>query len=174
MLVLMTSVNASSPPGRRSSQRADLGIVDALVQTSFLIQKMLEDIAAEHELSIIQARLLGVLRDREPRMAHLAQLLGLSKQSTTGLVDRAEHRGLVRRVFIPVGDGRAVHVSLTEAGHNIAEQVVAQVSMRVATVAAELSETNRARLSALLSQLVVADAGHHGTDLGPLPQAATR
>jgi len=42
--------------------------VDALAQLSFLVQGALAEIAAQHDLSIIQTRLLGVLRDREPTM----------------------------------------------------------------------------------------------------------
>jgi DNA-binding MarR family transcriptional regulator len=162
----VTSIDVSQP-ARRRARRIDLGIVDALVQTSFLIHTMLEDIAAEHDLSITQARLLGVLRDHEPRMAHLAELLGLSKQSATGLVDRAERRGLVRRVTIPVGDERAVHVSPTDHGRELAGEIAAQASRRVAAVAGDLSDTNRQRLSMLLSQLVLRDAELHGTDLTP-------
>jgi DNA-binding MarR family transcriptional regulator len=44
------------------------------------------------DLSIPATRLLGVLRDREPTMLELAQLLELDKSSVTGLVDRAERR----------------------------------------------------------------------------------
>jgi DNA-binding MarR family transcriptional regulator len=163
----MSASNRSQPTGVRSNRRTDLGIVDALVQSSFLVQEMLDDVAAEHELSIIQTRLLGVLRDREPRMAHLAQMLGLSKQSTTGLVNRAERRGFVSRISIPIGDERAVHVSLTEQGRGIIEQISAQVSLRVAMVTADLTETNLSRLSKLLSQLVLRDADQHGRDLDP-------
>lgn len=167
MLWAMTTTDLPHTRTRRPSRRVDLGIVDALVQSSFLIQQMLGDITAEHDLSITQARLLGVLRDREPRMAELAQLLALSKQSTTGLVDRAERRGLVRRVSIPVGDERAVHVSLTDDGRRLATEVHDQVAQRVAAVASDLSEANRARLSMLLSQVVVRDADQHGADLDP-------
>jgi DNA-binding MarR family transcriptional regulator len=141
--------------------------VDSLVQTSFLVQAVLEQAAGSRDLSIIQARLLGVLADREPRMAHLAQLLGLTKSSTTGLVDRAERRGLVRRIDIPVGDERAVHVTLTEQGRELAREVSAQVDRRLTTLAAGLSETSRARLSKTLTQLVFYDAELSGIDLDP-------
>jgi DNA-binding MarR family transcriptional regulator len=72
----------------------DLGIVDALAQLTFLVQGTLARRAAEYELSIIQMRLLGVLRDRTPAMNDLAKILELDKSSLTGLVDRAERRGL--------------------------------------------------------------------------------
>src|ERR1700749_4966555 len=82
----------SSRPG------GQLSPVDGLAQLSFVIQGMLERRAAGHHLSLAQVRLLGVLRDRMPTMNELARRLGLDKSSTTGLVDRAERRGLVARV----------------------------------------------------------------------------
>jgi DNA-binding MarR family transcriptional regulator len=145
---------APQSPGPRRRQ-PDLGIVDALVQSSFLVQAVLGQAAAEHDLSITQARLLGVLRDREPRMAQLAGLLELSKSSTTGLVDRAERRGLVRRAALPVGDERAVHVMLTGNGRELEQTLTAEVTRRLTALAAGLSETGRARLSKSLTRLVL-------------------
>ena len=100
-------------------------------------------------------------------MAQLAQLLGLTKSSTTGLVDRAERRGLVRRKDIPVGDERAVHVTLTGEGRELARAVTAQVDQRLTALAASLSDTGRARLSKALTQLVFRDAELSGVDLDP-------
>jgi len=154
-------------PQQPGPRRPDLGIVDALVQSSFLVQAVLDEAAAEHDLSIVQARLLGVLRDREPRMAQLAQLLELTKSSTTGLVSRAEKRGLVRRTTIPVGDDRAVHVTLTEQGRELGQKFTAQVTRRLTTLAGGLSETRRTQLSKALTQLVFCDAELSGIDLDP-------
>jgi DNA-binding MarR family transcriptional regulator len=155
----------SSHSSRPASRQPDLGIADALVQTSFLVQAILGEVAAEHDLSIIQARLLGVLRDRELRMAQLARVLGLTKSSTTGLVERAEGRGLVQRVAIPVGDERAVHVVLTDAGRELTAQLAPQVARRLTGVVEHLSAANRTRLSSLLTQVVLRDAELHGVDL---------
>jgi DNA-binding MarR family transcriptional regulator len=160
----MSSQLPSGPPGPRR-RRPNLGIVDALVQSSFLVRAVLDQAAAEHDLSIVQARLLGVLRDREPRMAQLAQLLELTKSSTTGLVDRAEKRGLVRRTAIPVSDERAVHVMLTDQGREREQKFTAQVTRRLMALAAGLSETGRAQLSKALTQLVLYDAEQSGVDL---------
>src|ERR1700749_2503033 len=100
---------------------AELSAVDGLAQLSFLVQRMLERRAAEHELSIIQTRLLGVLRDRRPTINELGRLLGLDKSSVSGLVERAERRGLVARAPSPV-DGRSVLVSLTDTGRVLIDQ----------------------------------------------------
>ncbi|ERK69221.1 hypothetical protein N136_04459, partial [Leifsonia aquatica ATCC 14665] len=73
----------------------DDALVDALVQTSFVVTGVLTRVAAERDLSLTQLRMLGVLRDRRPRMAQLAALLGLDKSTVSGLIERAERRGLV-------------------------------------------------------------------------------
>jgi DNA-binding MarR family transcriptional regulator len=143
----------------------NLGIVDGLVQTSFAVQTALGEIAAEHDLSIVQVRLLGILRDREPRMAQLAHALGLTRSSATGLVDRAERRGLVRRTTVPVGDERAVHVVLTAGGRELIDTLAVQVGRRLHALVEDFSETNRQRLSLLLTRLVIRDADMRGVDL---------
>jgi DNA-binding MarR family transcriptional regulator len=156
-----------SRTARSRRRQPDLGIVDALVQTSFLVQAVIREAADEQDLSIVQARMLGVLRDREPRMAQLAKLLELTKSSTTGLVDRAERRGVVRRTVIPVGDERAIHVVLTDEGRELEQKYTAQVARHLVRLAAGLSETSRARLSKDLSHLVLYDAELSGVDLDP-------
>src|ERR1700754_213954 len=92
---------------------ASLSTVDGLAQLSFLVLGRLERRAAEHDLSIVQTRLLGVLRDRRPTMNELAKLLGLDKSSISGLIDRAERRGLVTRVP-STSDRRVTQVALTD------------------------------------------------------------
>jgi DNA-binding MarR family transcriptional regulator len=131
----------------------DLGIVDGLVQLSFLMQEILGQAAARHDLSVAQLRLLGVLRDREPGMQELARYLKLDKSSVTGLVDRAERRGLVRRVADPQ-DGRAVRVASTARGQDLAARGAEEVGRQVAVLVRGLPEADRSRLSELASAVV--------------------
>jgi MarR family transcriptional regulator, lower aerobic nicotinate degradation pathway regulator len=133
---------------------ADLGIVDALAQLSFLVQGTLAKRAAEADLSMIQTRLLGVLRDRQPTMQELAAILDLDKSSITGLVDRAEARGYVRRIP-SAEDRRAVHVRLTASGRRLVNRVAAAFAADLATVTSSLSLADRTRLSHLASQVVL-------------------
>ena len=118
---------------------------------------MLERRAAEHDLSIVQARLLGVLRDRKPTMNELARLLGLDKSSVTGLVDRAERRGLVTRVP-STADRRVVLVSLTEDGRALVSQAAARFETDVMTMLGRLPTRDREALSGLVSRLLAAHA----------------
>jgi MarR family transcriptional regulator, lower aerobic nicotinate degradation pathway regulator len=138
--------------------------VDGLAQLSFVIMGMLERRAAEHDLSLAATRLLGVLRDREPTMNELARLLDLDKSSVTGLVDRAERRGLVTRVPSP-GDKRAVLVRLTGEGRLLVSTAAGLFAADVTTLLGQLAPRERAALSRLVSRLLVDHAAGHGIDL---------
>ncbi|MEU6146531.1 MarR family transcriptional regulator [Streptomyces sp. NPDC047081] len=127
--------------------------VDALVQLSFLVQGVLGRVAAEHDLSIVQVRLLAILRDRRPGMLELARHLGLDKSSMTGLVGRAEKRGLVRRIPSPV-DGRGVLVTLTPAGRELAERGEAEMDERIGELTASLTAAEHVQLRGLAAKLL--------------------
>jgi MarR family transcriptional regulator, lower aerobic nicotinate degradation pathway regulator len=157
----------SSRPARASAPaaaRAELSPVDGLAQLSFVIQGMLERRAAGHDLSLAQVRLLGVLRDRTPTMHELARLLGLDKSSTTGLVDRAERRGLVVRVPSAT-DRRSVRVSLTDDGRSLVSRAAVGFEADVSAMLGLLTPRDRETLSRVISRLLVAYAADQGIDL---------
>ncbi|MEV8543304.1 MarR family transcriptional regulator [Streptomyces sp. NPDC051572] len=160
----MTSAHDTPPPPAE-----DLGLVDALAQLSFLVQNALAELAGEHDLSITQTRLLGILRDREPTMNELGRHLGLDKSSITGLVDRAQRRGLVTRTPSTV-DRRSFQVSITDAGRQLVEQVAAQFAERIERCAEPLPATDRKRLSRMATRIVTADAHDRGIDLRTGPR----
>src|ERR1700750_1339944 len=108
-------------------------LVDAVVQLSFAVQGVLGELAAEHDLSVTQLRLLAILRDREPGTLELARHLGLSKSSASGLIERAERRGLGARSAAPA-DGRGVRVALTEAGRKLTEEAAGEVRAELMTL----------------------------------------
>jgi len=141
-----------------------LSAVDALAQLSFLIHGALERRVAEHDLSIIQTRLLGVLRDRTPTMNELAKLLELDKSSITGLVSRAERRGLVARATSSA-DRRAVLVSLTAAGRSLASAIASRFEADVSMMLESLPPSDRKALPRLASQVLVDHASRQGIDL---------
>jgi MarR family transcriptional regulator, lower aerobic nicotinate degradation pathway regulator len=132
-----------------TDQSGEPSLTDALVQSSFLVQGTMRRVAARHDLSVVQMRLLGILRDREPGILVLAGYLELDKSSVTGLVDRAEKRGLVERVRDP-DDGRAVRIRLTRTGRSLAAKGAAEVGAELEVATAALSDAERKRLTALL------------------------
>jgi MarR family transcriptional regulator, lower aerobic nicotinate degradation pathway regulator len=141
-----------------------LNTVDGLAQLSFLVHGLLERRAAESDLSIVQTRLLGVLRDRRPTMNELATLLELDKSSVTGLVDRAERRGLVERIPSKT-DRRVVLVSLTGQGRSFVSRASAGFEADVAGLLGSLTPSERQTLARLVSRLLVTRAAGHGVDL---------
>ena len=128
-------------------------VVDSLVLASFTVIALLSRVAAEHDLSLTQLRVLAILRDREPTMAELADYLGLERSSVSGLIDRAVRRGLVRR-DASEDDGRAVRVSLTPDGRRLASAGAQEVGELLEPMTGRLSQAERNRLSLLLGKLL--------------------
>jgi len=133
----------------------DDALVDALVQTSFVVTGVLTRVAAERDLSLTQLRMLGVLRDRRPRMAQLAALLGLDKSTVSGLIERAERRGLVRRVP-SADDARAVEVEATADGLTLARDGAEQVGRALQPLLSSVDGTGRAALTRELERMLSA------------------
>jgi DNA-binding MarR family transcriptional regulator len=90
-------------------------------------------------------------------MAALADYLGLEKSTMTGLVDRAEKRGLLERAP-SASDGRAVDVFLSPDGADVAERLYAQVERSLAPMTGELGPAGQRRLQSLLEQLIGFDS----------------
>ena len=149
---MATSDSAAQPdsPDQRE-------LIDALVTTSFTTMAVLNRIAAEHDLSLTQIRVLAILRDRRVKMSELAGYLGLDKSTITGLVDRAEKRGLLQRTPNPV-DGRAVDVMLTAAGMELAEHGATQIARSLSPMTSTLTRADAHRLTALLERMLVRSA----------------
>ena len=131
----------------------DAPLVDALAQTAFVVTGVLSRLGAQHDLSLTQLRVLGILRDRRPRMAELAGFLGLEKSTMSGLVDRAEQRGLLARGR-SADDGRAVEVFMTAAGRELAESVHAELTRALAAATGHLDTGERHSLTALLERML--------------------
>jgi len=135
--------------------KQDTDLVDGLFQLSFLMNATLNRIASEHDLSLVQVRLLGILRDREPGMHELARYLELEKSSLSGLVDRAEKRCLLERIPSP-DDGRATTIRVTAQGRKLSRVVEEAVTAEVDTLLQPLSNADRKRLAALVGRVVEA------------------
>jgi DNA-binding MarR family transcriptional regulator len=144
-------VTRSTEPSGPVAQ-LDRELLDGLVQTTFVMIGILNRLAARHDLSLTQLRVLGILRDRQPKMAELADHLGLEKSTVTGLIDRASRRGLVERQ--PASeDARASHVGLTPKGRQLAIDATDEIADDAGHLINALSTTDRRRLLRLLQLL---------------------
>lgn len=123
-------------------------VIDPLVQLSFAVLDILGRAAAAHELSVTQLRLLGILRDREPTMAEIAGFLRLDRSSVSGLIDRAEKRGIVARQTSPK-DARVTTVSLTTDGRRLADDLGPTLYTQIGKLLGQLSEAERSTIVGL-------------------------
>lgn len=133
-------------------------LADALVVSSFVTMAVINKIGAENDLSLSMIRVLGILWDRRPRMAELAKYLGLEKQTMSGLIARAEKRGLVARAPNKE-DGRATDVFLTSDGVELVKQVRAQAQQALAPIIEGLSAPDQQLLQELLLRMLESRKG---------------
>jgi DNA-binding MarR family transcriptional regulator len=131
-------------------------LVDALAQCAFTVMGPLTRIAAEHDVSLTQLRVLGILRDRRLRMSDLAGFLGLDKSTLSGLVDRAERRGLLQRGR-NADDGRAVDVYMTDAGRELADRMQGEVIRALESMTGRLDPDEGGTLTRLLGHMLERD-----------------
>jgi DNA-binding MarR family transcriptional regulator len=141
----MTFTDPAALPGDTEHQ----ALISALVRASFATTAVLSRIAAEHDLSLTQVRVLAILRGRRVRMSELADYLGLDKSTISGLVDRAERRGLLQRAPNPA-DGRATDVFLTAEGVQLAGLGETKIRQSMFPMTGKLTRAETRRLTALL------------------------
>ena len=122
---------------------------DGLVRVAFDVAAAVTPVAARHDLSLTQLRVLGILRDRTVRMSELADYLGLDRSTVSGLIDRAQARGLVERVR-DAADGRVTRVGLTPEAQNLRATIEREVTEAVGPLLSELSPTQGDALGELL------------------------
>ncbi|WP_431919706.1 MarR family winged helix-turn-helix transcriptional regulator [Nonomuraea jabiensis] len=141
-----SATDAGAPPG--------LGFAATLVRMSHLVQHVFADVSRERDITPQQAQLLCVLTSGDGiGMTDLSRLLHLEKPSLTGLVDRAERRGLVRRVRDDA-DRRACRVELTPEGEDLAVRVHGEIVSRLEALAADLPGEDMLRVTDTLAVLL--------------------
>lgn len=131
-----------------------MGIVTALVRSSFLVNAVYAQSSREHGLTPQQGQLLCVLMAQPYGMGELSTMLGLAKSSLTGLVDRTENNGLVRREADP-RDSRGVRVALTPQGARLVDRFYTDACRRIAELPEGLDDGERDALAGLLGRIVV-------------------
>ncbi|WP_033321502.1 MarR family winged helix-turn-helix transcriptional regulator [Streptomyces yerevanensis] len=131
-----------------------MGIVAALVRCSFLVNAVYAESGREYGVTAQQGQLLCVLMARPYGMGELGATLRLAKSSLTGLVDRTERNGLVRREADP-RDTRAVRVTLTTQGAKLAREFYDETCRRIEELPAGLDPAERDVLAGLLGRVVL-------------------
>jgi DNA-binding MarR family transcriptional regulator len=150
----MATTRSAKPTAPASSLRP---LIDALVQSAFTVMAVLNEVAADADLSLSQLRVLAILRDRRAGVTALADHLGLEKSTMSGLVERAEKRGLLKRAP-SASDGRAVELFLSPSGAKLAERLYAVVEGALEPMTGVLRAEERERLRGLLEKMLAPGA----------------
>jgi len=149
----------------QAADGAGADVAGGLLQLTTVVQGIYACVSGRHDLTPVQARLLCVLLDGPRGMAELAHCFGVEKAALTGLMDRAERRGLARRSPVP-GDRRALQATLTDTGRRAAAAFHAEVGAELSGLIAPLAPAEREHFRAALAQII---AGHGDRPACPRP-----
>jgi DNA-binding MarR family transcriptional regulator len=132
----------------------ELSIVSALYRTSnALVRELDQRLAQTKDVTFIQAvTLLAVDSFDRPQPTMVADSLSQQSQTITGVLDRLERAGLVRRQR-DMGDRRAVRLELTRAGQDVVNSVKSSLSEHVSEVMAGVEGETARRLERDLQAL---------------------
>jgi DNA-binding MarR family transcriptional regulator len=124
-----------------------------LVKLYFAQRSNLPPLAAELELSPAQCHVLHLIEPERPiPMGQLAETLACDKSNVTGLVDRLESRGLVRR-RPSAGDRRVKVLVLTATGARLRAVLVDRMTAPPAALE-RLSPREQRALARILARLL--------------------
>jgi len=133
----------------------DLDAATALVQLARLVQCVQARVSDRHGLTPVQGKLLCALAGGPRGMAELARCFGVEKAALTGLVDRAERRGLVQRSAVP-GDRRALAATLTVSGREAATAFHADATAALEDLLAPLGADARTNFRRAMTEIIAA------------------
>jgi|SRR5690349_18812840 DNA-binding MarR family transcriptional regulator len=129
------------------------GAWDLLIQLLLSQRGQLPVLAAALELSPAQCHVLYAIEPGKPLpMKQLAASLSCDASNVTGLVDRLESRGLLRRVA-DSADRRVKVLDLTPTGAKLRAELVARMSTPPPAVS-RLSARDQRELERILSRLL--------------------
>lgn len=128
---------------------ADTDLAGALLRLTLAVQARYHDVSREFDLTSQQALMLCALLERPHGMTDLAARIRSERTALTGLVDRAELRGLVARTPNP-RDRRATQIELTSKGRELAARFLQTMTSALAEPATRLPASTRRSLQAAL------------------------
>ena len=141
-----------------SDRPADSGLIfSAFMHYRRWQTQLLPSIVPDVDISFQQLNVLYLVRTQDASMASMARYLGVAPTVVTGLVDRLESRGLIRREAHP-SDRRRIQLVLTERGTKVSVDMEEAIASRIENQVQQLDEPTRQQLRTgleLLKQLTI-------------------
>ncbi|HEY7034861.1 MAG TPA: MarR family transcriptional regulator [Thermomicrobiales bacterium] len=144
MVATVVDTMRSNGVMRDSSESTAVATAQALLHVVPRLNRWAEAHALQSDrggdLSLRQLSALSVIEDETTTLGDVARRLMVTPAVVTGLIDRLERRGYVRRVS-GGSDRRRVHLALTEEGRAasgfVQDQLVGELARRVASYGSE-------------------------------------
>ncbi|NLA74185.1 MAG: MarR family transcriptional regulator [Deltaproteobacteria bacterium] len=110
-----------------------------LMQAGELYSKELDKV---HKISSAQLNCLLTLQENGPLSpSQIAKLMMVNSSTITGIIDRLEHKGLVKRMRIST-DRRVITIELTKNGKDLADNAPPPIQQKLFGGLSRLSENN--------------------------------
>jgi DNA-binding MarR family transcriptional regulator len=123
----MVARDLRSVPWAASSEQIGRELSQAFSEIVLRRIALIENVSAEIGLSELQARMLFHIDPKAPvPMSEVARRAGYEPSNLTGIIDKLEARGLVKRRSAN-DDRRVKRVSLTRAGAALRKQLIARL-----------------------------------------------
>jgi DNA-binding MarR family transcriptional regulator len=132
----------------------DLALVTGLYRaTNAAVRELDQRLMREHGITFVQAVTLLAIESFDRPQPHLvADHLSQQSQTVTGVLDRLERAGHIRRQR-DLGDRRAVRLELTESGRKLAEAVSISLEQHVHDVFRGVKARTRTTLLGELNEI---------------------
>lgn len=129
--------------------------------TGIMLKKQAKHFFSNYLSSEVQFNIMMILKYAEQPMTQneIGERLLVDKSNITGLLDRMEKSGLIRRIDVP-GDRRCHHVELTGAGLEIIAAVEQPYRSLVKKLMSEFSSEEIACLTQYMERLQTAVAAN--------------
>jgi len=131
-----------------------LGILFKFIENS--IETSRNNLLQGTDITSSQADILTFLlfnQDREVNQRDIEQEFQIKHPTVTGLLDRLENKGFVRRT-VPQGDGRCRQITLTEKYLKISKKILEKGELLEKRLTRGFSEEEQARLQSLLQRVL--------------------
>jgi DNA-binding MarR family transcriptional regulator len=142
---------------RRYSELEPSAVASAL--TLFKVAADLHAALSQHfaRYNLSQGRFVVLITlytapDSEMCCSDVADSIGVSRATMTGLLDGLERDGLIKRINHP-GDRRRITLSLTANGRKLLERILPDHFRRIAGMMSKLSESDRRKMMELLGRV---------------------
>lgn len=134
------------------SESVTLSILDIVPRLNRWAESSVARAAGENRLSLRQLSALTMIESEKTTLGDVARRLMVTPAVVTGLIDRLERRGYVRRIN-STDDRRRVLLALTDEGRQAAESATSLLQNEMAAVLGTFSPTELQQLDESLEKL---------------------